>query len=153
MIGEKGSFACDVPNTGVVDPSFAAGTGYVTAAATLDLGDNKKVKWELTNTGGGDAFVEKVIVTWPDAADEHDQLKKFKLEGDFAKDLFDDTSGTTVPDEYPFESDPNKRKLKKGDTKNFEIEFVKEFDDKSLRGPADFTIQVEFDNGQVLNFP
>ena len=125
----------------------------MTAAATLDLGDNKKVKWALTNTGGGDVFVTKVIVTWPDAIEEHDQLKKFKLEGDFAKDLFDDISGTTVPDDYPFESDPNKRKLKKGDTKKLEIEFTKAFDDKSQRGQDDFTIQVEFDNGQVLNFP
>ena len=153
MDGEKGSFACGLPNIGVVAPSAAAGTGYVTAATTLNLGDDKKVKWPLANIGGGDVFITRVLVTWPDATGEHDQLKKFKLAGDFAKDLFDDDSPTTVPDEYPFESDPNKRKLQEGDTKNLEIEFIKEFDNPSDRGPADFTIVVEFDNGQVLVFP
>jgi hypothetical protein len=154
MIGEQGSFACNLPNSGVVDPSDGGpGGGMVTGAPSLDLGDDKKVKWELTNNGAQDVFVEKVIVTWPDAAEEHDQLKKFKLEGDFAKDVYDDISPTTVPDEKAFESDPNKRKLKAGDDKKLEIEFTKEFDDKSLRSQDDFTIQVEFDTGQVLNFP
>ena len=121
------------------------------AAATLDLGDDKKVKWELTNNDTEDVFITRVLVTWPDAAEEHDQLKKMKLEGDFGKDVFDDTSPTDVPTDKAFEDDANKRKLKKGESKKLEIEFTKEFDDKSQSVPGDFTITVWFDTGQMLS--
>lgn len=144
MTGENGSFNCNLPNTGVVAPSGGAG---VTGAATLDLGDDKKVKWELTNNGYQDVFVTRVVVTWPS---QHGQVKKFKLEGDFAKDVFDDASPTAVPDDKAFESDPNKRKLKMDDHKKLEIEFTEKFKDHV---ESDFTLSVEFDTGEILIFP
>jgi hypothetical protein len=148
MTGERGSFACNLQNTGVVDPSQGGlGGGYVTGAATLDLGDDKKVKWELTNNGTQDVFVERVVVTWPS---QHEMVKKFKLEGDFAKDVFDSQSATEVPLEKAFESDANKRKLKKGDHKRLEIEFTKDY---KVDRTGMFTIEVEFDTGEILTFP
>ena len=135
------------PNTGVVDPSSGYGTGMVTGAATLDLRNNKKVKWKLTNNGTQDVYIVGVVVTWPSA---HEQVKKFKLDGDFAKNVFDGPPSTAVPDDKAFESDPNKRKLKKGDHDKLEIEFTKKYKDHSQ---GEFTIMVEFDTGQILSFP
>jgi hypothetical protein len=86
-------------------------------------------------------------VTWPS---QHGQLKKFKLAGDFAKDVFDSSSPTDVPADKPFENDANKRKLKKGDHKKLEIEFTENYQDHNQ---GDYTITVEFDNGQTLSFP
>ena len=119
----------------------------MTGAATLDLGDDRKAKWSLTNNGDSDVFVTRVTVTWPAA---HGQVKKFTLNGDVAKDVFDATSPTTVPDDKAFESDPNKRKIKKGETKKLEIHFTDAFKEHT---DADFTYTVEFDSGQVLSFP
>jgi uncharacterized repeat protein (TIGR01451 family) len=131
-------------------------TGFVeavTGADTLDLGDNKKVKLKITNNTPADVFLTWMTITWPDAAEEHDQLKKCALAGDFAKDVFDPDSPTVLPDEKPFEDDPNKRKLKPGETKDFFCEFVNEFDDKSLRSEADFDFTLVFDNGDVVTSP
>jgi hypothetical protein len=140
--------SCGLDNTGVVDPTPGApGGGDVTGAATLDLGDAKKAKWELTNNGSQDVFITRVVVSWPA---QHEKLKKFKLAGDFAKDVNDTTSPTAVPDDKAFESDPNKRKLKKGETKKLEIEFDKDYKEHTQ---SDYTITVEFDNGQTLSFP
>ena len=154
MTGENGSFDCMLPNTGVVDPEAGGGPppsgDDVTAAASLDLNDrdDKKVKWKLTNNGSGDVFVTKVTVTWPS---QHNKLKKFKLNGDFAKDVNDTSSPTTVPDDKAFEGDANKRKLGGGESRNLEIEFDKGY---AGRVPGDYTITVEFDNGaQTLSFP
>jgi hypothetical protein len=148
MTGVNGSFECGLDHTGVVDPTPG---GNVTGAATLDLGDNKKVKWALTNNGTQDVFLTEAEIAWPDLASQHDQLKKCALAGDFAKDVFADMSPTVLPDHRHFEDDPNKRKLKPGETKTFFCEFVKEFDDKSQRVPGDFEITVWFDNGQMLS--
>ncbi len=128
-------------------PNDCLPSTVVTAAATLDLGDDKKTKWELTNNGNRDVFITRVEVSWPA---EHQKVKKFKLEGDFAKDVNDTASPTAVPDNKAFENDANKRKLKKGTTKKLEIEF-----DKGFKGhtQSDYTITVEFDNGQTLVFP
>ena len=156
MTGQNGSFTCNIPQaTGaVLEGSFpgnsaggATGTSDVTGAATLDLGDDRKAKWSLTNNGDSDVFVTRVTVTWPAA---HGQVKKFTLSGDVAKDVFDATSPTTVPDDKAFESDPNKRKIKKGETKKLEIHFTDAF---KGHAEADFTYTVEFDSGQVLSFP
>ena len=146
MFGENGSFQCGLPNTGVVDPETPPHAGNVTGAATLDLSDNR-IKWALTNTGTQDVFVVEAVVTWPA---QHGQLKKMKLAGDFAKDIFDSTSPTTVPDEKAFESDPNKRKLQAGDTKIFEVEFTEDF---KTNTEADYTLTITFDNGQTVSFP
>ena len=35
-------------------------------------------------------------------APQHEQVKNFKLDGVFAKDVFDDTSPTIVPDEKDY---------------------------------------------------
>ncbi len=148
MTGESGSFACELPNTGVVDPEEgAAAGGDVSGAASLDLGDDKKVKWELTNNGNQDVFITRVEVTWPS---QHDKVKKFKLEGDFAKDVNDSNSPTAVPADKAFENDPKKRKLKKGRHKKLEVEFTEKYKDHNQ---SDYTITVEFDNGQTLSFP
>ena len=147
MTGETGSFACGLPNTGVAVPIPSVPGDDVIGAETLDLGDAKKAKWELTNNGSQDVFVTRVVVTWPF---QHEMLKKFKLAGDFAKDVNDTTSPTAVPDDKAFESDPNKRKLKSGETKNLEIEFDKDYKEHTQ---SDYTITVEFDNGQTLYFP
>ena len=149
LTADDGEFqASDETNIGVVVPSDGGpGDGMVTGAATLDLRDDRKMKWELTNNGTEDVFITRVVVSWPY---QHEQVKNFRLNGDFAKNVFDDTSPTDVPDDKPFESDANKRKLKKGDHKKLEINFTEKFKDHVQ---SDFTLSVEFDNGQVLNFP
>ena len=85
-------------------------------------------------------------VSWPAA---HDELKKMKLAGDFAKDLFDPASPTTVPGEYDFTGNDGDRQLNAGDTKNLEIEFTVGVD---VRSEADFTLKVTFSNGDVVMF-
>ena len=142
MTGEKGSFACGLPNTGVVDPAPLA----VIAAPTLDLSDKKKVKWELSNPTASDVLITEVSITWPAA---HQKLKKMKLDGDFAKDINDTRSPTNVPADKAFESDPNKRTLESGETRRLEIEFDK---DVSGRTGAEFTIEVKFSNGDVVKW-
>ena len=149
MTGENGSFTCGVPNTGVVEPEDGVVVSGVIGADVADLSDAKKFKWALTNTTNQDLFVTDISVTWPDGANGHGQLKKMKLEGDFGKDLFDATSPTTMPGEYPFDPDDNKRKLKAGDTKNLEIEFTEE---TLYRDQTDFQVVVIFSNGEVVTF-
>ena len=146
MTGGDGMFACALPNTGEVQASGGnpGGMGMVTAEPSFDLGDDKKLKWELTNHGNTDVFIESIEVVWPSA---HGMLKKMKLEGDFVKDAFDDTSPTSAPAEFGFESDRNKRKLKHNDDKRLEIEFTEKF---KLHEQADFTIVIVFDTGQIL---
>ena len=143
---------CDTAMAEVTVDPICPDDSAVTAAPTIDLSDNKKVKWELTNNGPFDVFITKVVVTWPDAADEHDMLKKFKLDGDFAKDFLDGDSPTIVPLEKAFEDDADKRRLEAGKSEELEIEFEEEFDTKADRVPEDFSIYVLFDTGQVLTF-
>jgi cytochrome c peroxidase len=119
--------------------------GIVIGAVTFDLGDEKKVKWNLVNTGTEDVFITRVLAMWPS---QHGQLKKFKLEGDFAKNVFDATSPTDVPSDKAFENDPNKRKLKHNSAKKLEIEFTDNF---KAHQPSDFAITVEFDNGETIS--
>ncbi len=52
--------------------------------------------------------------------------------------------------EKDFERDPNKRKLKKGEHKNLEIEFTENFKNHV---ESDFALSVEFDTGETLIFP
>jgi hypothetical protein len=148
MTGEKGSFACGLNNTGVVDPEAGGGpAGGVTGATVADLGDAKKFKWELTNNTSQDVYLTDIYVVWPASQGE---LRKIKLDGnEFAKDVFDDASPTSLPAEHAFESDPNKRKLKKGDTGKLEIEFTEE---TLYRDQTDFQVVVTFDNGDVVTF-
>ena len=58
-------------------------------------------------------------------------------------------SPTSVPDDKAFESDPNKRTLEDGETRNLEIEF-----DTGLPGRdgSEFTIEVKFSNGNVVTY-
>ena len=56
MNGEKGSLACNLPNTGVVAPSGGSGIGMVTSAPELEIDDNK-VKRELVNSGQQNIFI------------------------------------------------------------------------------------------------
>lgn len=118
---------------------------FVNGAAYFDLGDDKKVKWTLINNGSQDVFITRVSVAWPS---QHGAVKKFKLEGDFARDVFDTSSPTDVPSDKAFVNDANKRKLKKASHKNLEIEFTKGF---KKRQQSDFKIQVEFDNGEMVS--
>jgi hypothetical protein len=144
MTGQKGSFACGLTSTGVVDPKPGTGggtTGAVVGATVADLSDAKKFKWELTNNTNADVFITDVYVVWP--ADQG-RLKKVKLGKDeFAKDVNDSTSPTSLPAEDAFESDANKRKLKKGETQKLEIEFTQE---TLYRGQKDFEVLVTFEN-------
>jgi hypothetical protein len=149
MTGQNGSFACGLDNTGEVSPQPGGGTGVgaVVGATVADLGDAKKFKWELTNNTNADAFVTDVYVVWPA---NQDQLKRIKLDGnEFAKDVYDSTPPTSLPAEDAFESDANKRKLKKGDTAKLEIEFTK---GTLFRDQTDFQVVVTFDNGDVVTF-
>ena len=147
MEGEKGSFSCGLDNTGVVEPQPGGGQGIVFGAATLDLGDDGKVKWNLANYTSNDVFINEVTVTWPSA---HSQLKKLKLAGDFGKDLFDSSSPTSLPMQFAFTGNADDRKLKAGDNKNLEIEFTEKV--KNRTG-GEFTISVKFSNGDEVNYP
>jgi hypothetical protein len=154
MTGQNGSFACALENSGVVGPEAGAGggstgtsTGAVVGATVADLGDAKKFKWELTNNTDADVFVTDLYVVWPAGQGE---LKKVKIDGnEFAKDVFDATSPTSLPTEDAFESDANKRKLKKGDTAKLEIEFTEE---TLYRDQTDFQVVATFSNGDVVTF-
>jgi hypothetical protein len=128
----------------------------VTAAATLNLSDDKKVKWELTNNTTGDVLITEVNISWPVA---HQKLKKMKLAADFAKDINDvptpaeivaGFASTSVPTDKAFTSNPDDRTLKHGETKKLEIEFDK---DVPGRTGAEFTIEVKFSNGDTVTYP
>jgi hypothetical protein len=86
---------------------------YVTAAASLDLGDDKKVRWVLENTGNTDVFIERVFVSWPN---EHKKLRHIKLgPGVHAfKDINDTVSPTDVPTDKAAISDTDARRLPGG---------------------------------------
>ncbi len=143
MTGVSGSFACELPSTGVVDPAPL----FIEGAEVADLKDLKKVKWDLTNNTFEDAYITNLYINWPAA---HDQLKKVKLGGDeFAKDVFDGTPPTNLPAEDPFEDDIKKRTLPAGATETLEIEFTVEVPFREL---SDFEIVVEFSNGQTVTF-
>ncbi len=116
-------------------------------AATLDLSDNGKVKWELSNAGSADLYLVSAVVSWPAA---HGKLKKMKLSGDFAKDLFDDTSPTAVPSEFTFDGNLGDRKVSAGSSKRLEVEFTQDF---AGHTESDFTIEVTFHNGETVTFP
>jgi|GEM_PF-2926837 len=146
MTGQSGAFSCGLDNTGVVQPEAGSASGVkVSGAPSLKIQDDK-IKWRLSNTGELDVYITEVVLTWPA---EHEQVKKFKLDGDFAKDVFDGGQSTSVPADKAFESDDSKRRLEAGDDKNLEIEFTEKHQDNSQ---ADYTILVTFDDGTVLSF-
>ena len=150
MQGEGGGFRCDLPeSTGEVTPEVLnGGTGDVVGARNLDLGDDKKVKWDLTNTNGlENRVVAEVLVTWPG---EHGQLKKAKLDGDtFADNVFDAASPTALPAEGAFASDAKKRTLKPEETRTLTIEFDTAYQQHTA---LEFSITVVFEGGDRVTF-
>jgi hypothetical protein len=146
MIGEKGDFACGLPNTGVVDPTPGGpGPGDNVVLTKTEVKD-MNLKLELENLSNQDLFITRVYVEWPLDADE---LEKMKLAGDFAKDIKSKDGTTDVPSDKAFESDDNKRKLKKGDKDKLEIEFKMDLEKEGL-DVGDFKVIVEFDDGSVV---
>jgi hypothetical protein len=145
MDGDNGSFDCGLPNTGVVDPEVLPPSDNVDLLKAFV--DNNKLKLELKNIGDQDLFITRVSVEWELVAKE---LKKMKLAGDFVKDIKSTDGTTDVPTDKAFESDPNKRKLKKDEKRNLEIEFAEDLEKKGLDA-GDFTVIVEFDDGSIVN--
>lgn len=150
MQGEGGGLRCDLPEaTGEATPLVLnGGTGDVVGASNLDLEDDKKVKWDLTNTNGVESrVIAEVLVTWPG---EHGRLKKAKLDGDtFADNVLDPASPTAMPTEGAFASDLKKRTLEPGETRTLTVEFETAYKQHSA---LDFGITVVFEGGDRVTF-
>ncbi len=150
MEGENGAFGCpDVPSTGTVDPTtLSTSTGDVSGANSLDLGDDKKAKWLLSNNNLSETrTISEVTVSWPA---QHVKLKKFKLDGDtFADGVNDTASPTTVPAEGAFAGDVKKRRIDPGKSRELVIEFDAAFKDHVQ---TDYSLMVAFEGGVELDY-
>ena len=126
-------------------PTTGGGGGQVQPKKNeLDLKDDKKVKWELENTGSADVLLTSIEVEFPS---QHDELKKVKLNGDVAKNV--DESSPVFLDVNDFESDSKKRRIDAGKKEKLELEFKDKFKDHEQ---SDFVIILTFNNGQTLTF-
>jgi hypothetical protein len=146
MTGEKGSFECTVPNTGVVAQSPGGGPGAGVTPVQAPTVSKNEFKWRLKNNSSFDVFVTEVEITWPSA---QGNLKELKLDGDkFGDNLgAPPTSGTfTLAD---FVSDANKRRIQDGDEREFKAKFEQDYEGDV---PGDYTVTITFDNGDVASF-
>jgi hypothetical protein len=95
-----------------------------------------KYEWLVINTTVVDIFIDAIWIDWPPS---HVKLKKVKLGGDTLWDEHDEDPPSRMP---PWSTgDPNKRKIKHGDSRVLKFEF-----DKDAGSPAYYLI-VTFDNG------
>jgi uncharacterized repeat protein (TIGR01451 family) len=153
MIGERGSLACALPNSGVVDaqPGVTPADG-VTGAIMADLSDAKQFSWDLTNNGEQDVYLTSLRVVWPDGTNgqgDQGQLTEISLDGEIAKDLNDDSSPTELPSPQGFTGNQDDRRLKAGDTKTLEIKFT---EPTLYRGEESFQVEASFSNGDLVVF-
>jgi hypothetical protein len=119
----------------------------VTGATTLDLSDNRRVRWNLTNNTPGTAQITAIRVSWPAA---HTRLNRVRLAGkDVATSVNDTSSPTWLPEEKAFATNLGDRSIGPGVTRQLEVEF-----DKSVSGRTEgqFSIEVQFSNGDVVKF-
>ncbi|WP_371375149.1 hypothetical protein [Thalassotalea aquiviva] len=146
MTGVNGSFSCDLANSGEVTPTDAGpSNGDVINAIKFEITEDK-LYWTFENTSKEDLFLTDITVVWPA---EHNFIEKIKLEKDFAKvgtssKMLTSPSVLSIAD---FESDPNKRKLKKEDHKRLEVVFKEKYPGNSV---TDYNISVTFSNGQTF---
>lgn len=149
MIGETGSFVCGQDTTGEVlptEPEPGTGGGIVLLSSVVD---GNRIKMEMENLSNGDLFIESVDFVWPAGY----TLKKFKFNGDFAKDIEKTSFGTKgsimVPEDKAFEDDPNKRKIKPGEKRKLEIEFDEDIEKAGLT-LSNFGVVVTFSDGTII---
>jgi hypothetical protein len=99
-----------------------------------------KMEWYVVNSTPLDIFIDSIYIDWPPS---HDQLNKVKLDGDTLWDGDDENPPSWMP---PWSTgDPNKRKIKKGDTRTLKFEF------KSDASSMTYDLIVTFNNGCTLS--
>ena len=99
-----------------------------------------KIEWQVVNTTTVDIFIDAILIEWPPS---HNKLKKVKLDAGTLWDMGDDNPPSSMP---PWSTeDSNKRKVKKGQTRNLKFEF-----DSDADSPV-YNLVVTFNNGCSLS--
>jgi hypothetical protein len=108
------------------------------AAAPALVFHDREIRWDVTNTGDLGLEIESITISWPEAAGDLEEIKrdgdKFH-EGDF-------TPAQTLIDSG-WESDPNKRTIKPGETDTLKFKFKN--DVETIAGT--YAIEVAFTYG------
>ena len=105
-------------------------------AAELEF-KGREVKWKVTNGGDLPLTIERVMITWPEANGDLDELKR---DGDtYHKGNFAPTSATI---DSGWEGNESKRTIKAGDTDTLKFKFK-----KNASWSGEYTIVVEFTSG------
>ena len=112
------------------------------------------VKWTLGNDATQRrATMDTLTLVFPAA---YGLIKEVKLDGGVFKSKDSSTYPNGVPSGQVIgpndwtKDETKKRQLDPGEKRTLEIKFTEKFKGNSQ---GDYTISVEFDNGQVLNFP
>jgi hypothetical protein len=147
MQGSGGFFACDEPNTGVIDPSAdGPGSAGVFANPLGPRVTRNELKWRLTNNGATKVLVTSVDLVWPA---EQGKLKELKFgRAKFAERL--DAPATSASLSIAdFVRDANKRAIKAGRSVEFKAKFHRDYEGDIA---DDYRVVIQFDNGEVVTF-
>jgi subtilisin family serine protease len=104
--------------------------------------DDRKIKWSLTNQSGSDRWLENLVVQWPAA---NGDLKKVKLAGDIVRPH---KPAPLLVVNGLWDGSRNDRKLKAGETKALEIEFMSTADVHA----EDYLLRADFGGGCEVVF-
>ena len=134
---------CAAPSDSVTVTAVEPPEPTCDVSIVLDKIEDKKIKWKLSNSGGADATIDTLIVSWPGDG----ELKKVKFDGsDILKDVLLSSPATITSDEWLKEL--KDRTLDAGDSgKKLELEFDAEFPDGKDQPPGDFDLTIEFEQG------
>jgi hypothetical protein len=138
---------CAAPSDSVTVTAVEPPEPTCDVSIVLDKIEDKKIKWKLSNSGGADATIDTLIVSWPGDG----ELKKVKFDGsDILKDVRLSSPATITSDEWL--KKVKDRTLDAGDSgKKLELEFDAEFPDGKDQPPGDFDLTIEFEQGCEVN--
>ena len=143
MIGGTGSFSCNLPNTGVVNPTTGGG-GTAAVSAEFKQVKGKEYKFDIINTGNTDVIIERITLSWPTAV--NGDLKEIKRGKSKIYDTDTPVSPATITS---WQDKQDKRKIKSGETKEFKYKFENDAD----KNQGSYASEIEFDTGTVINLP
>ncbi|MDB4444639.1 hypothetical protein N9174_04805, partial [bacterium] len=103
--------------------------------------EDRKIKWKLSNLSSIAATIDELTIAWPGST----RLKKVKYDrSDILKDVLLSSPATI----WQWLKQPKDRTVKAGDTgKTLEFEFDVNFPDEKNQDPADFNLNVTFEQG------
>jgi len=140
IIGEKGQMSCSLPNTGVVEPEDGGPVGGGLSASLKEI-KGKEYKINVTNNGSATATMVRMTISWPDGTNGY--VHEVKRGKDKIYHSHSSSSPLTID---TWEKGAKAREFKAGKTEELKINFESNADSNA----ANYTVEIEFDDGTVV---